>query len=305
VRFNINCIKNQKCAKNAGGPIGPPAISLFHQPRHQNIAAAQEIHHALGRKRLARHLRNIDQLSLTDAILVGLAQAFAVFPGISRSGSTITAGLALGLERETAARFSFLLSAPIIAGAGAKSAYDIFKGIQAGTIAPNEFVLFPLGFIAAAISGYLCIKFLLRYLQSEVEHVTKQQGDQTAISDQNYKFSLKSTEEMNGHRCYVFQVKPVKKRVGLFKGRVFLDADTGAIRRAEGSFVKSPSWWIKKIEFVQDFDEIGGFNLPVKLASISKVRVIGRTVVNVFHNNYQTVATTRSQQVVSLGGGAQ
>jgi hypothetical protein len=168
--------------------------------------------------------------------------------------------------------------------------------------APNRLEYTPVRFTG---DGFVKNNVLLRYLQSEVEHVTKQQGDQTAISDQNYKFSLKSTEEMNGHRCYVFQVKPVKKRVGLFKGRVFIDADTGAIRRAEGSFVKSPSWWIKKIEFVQDFDEIGGFNLPVKLASISKVRVIGRTVVNVFHNNYQTVAATRSQQVVSLGGGAQ
>lgn len=168
--------------------------------------------------------------------------------------------------------------------------------------APNRLEYTPVRFTG---DGFVKNNVLLRYLQSEVEHVTKQQGDQTAISDQNYKFSLKSTEEMNGHRCYVFQVKPVKKRVGLFKGRVFIDADSGAIRRAEGSFVKSPSWWIKKIEFVQDFDEVGGFNLPVKLASISKVRVIGRTVVNVFHNNYQTVATTRTQQVVSLGGGAQ
>ncbi len=116
-------------------------------------------------ERIARHVRGMNDLSLKDSILIGLAQAFAIFPGVSRSGSTITAGLALGLQRETAARFSFLLSAPIIAGAGAKSLLEIYSGIKTGAITQNELVLFPAGFIAAAISGYFCIKFLLRFLQ--------------------------------------------------------------------------------------------------------------------------------------------
>jgi len=122
-------------------------------------------------ERFARHERKMDELSLKDAIAIGLAQAFAVFPGVSRSGSTITAGLALGLERETAARFSFLLSAPIIAGAGLKSLWEIYKGIQAGAIASADLILFPAGFIAAAVSGYLCIKFLLRFLQKNSTNI--------------------------------------------------------------------------------------------------------------------------------------
>lgn len=117
-------------------------------------------------ERIARHLRGLESITLKDALLIGLAQAFAIFPGVSRSGSTITAGLALGLQREAAARFSFLLSAPIIAGAGAKSLYDIFKDIRGGMITPDELVLFPIGVVVAGISGYLCIKYLLRYLQS-------------------------------------------------------------------------------------------------------------------------------------------
>jgi undecaprenyl-diphosphatase len=116
-------------------------------------------------ERIARHLRGMPQLTLRDSITIGVAQAFAIFPGVSRSGSTITTGLALGLERPTAARFSFLLSAPIIAGAGAKGLYDIYVAYRAGQLAPGELALFPLGFLAAAISGYLCIKYLLRYLQ--------------------------------------------------------------------------------------------------------------------------------------------
>jgi undecaprenyl-diphosphatase len=161
-----------------GAIIGALAESkieyLFHQPNqpHQPIAMiaiAMMLAVAgaimLLADRLAKHLRGMDRLNLKDAIIVGFAQALAVFPGVSRSGATITAGLALGLERPAAARFSFLLSAPIIAGAGLKSMLDIFQSWRAGEMATSDLLLFPVGFAAAAISGYFCIKFLLQYLQ--------------------------------------------------------------------------------------------------------------------------------------------
>jgi undecaprenyl-diphosphatase len=113
---------------------------------------------------LARHLRTMLDLGFRDALLVGLSQAAAVFPGVSRSGATITAGLALGLKREDAARFSFLLSAPIIAGAGLKSLFDIVKNWQTGSMTRFDLLVFAAGFAAAALSGYLCIKYLLRFL---------------------------------------------------------------------------------------------------------------------------------------------
>jgi len=147
---------------------------LFHEPNapHQMSAmlAMAVIIALLGAllfmaERFARHVRRLSQVTLKDSILIGLAQALAIFPGVSRSGSTITAGLALGLEREAAARFSFLLSAPIIAGAGLKSLWEISKDIEAGALAQSDLILFLIGFIAAAISGYLCVKFLLRFLQ--------------------------------------------------------------------------------------------------------------------------------------------
>jgi undecaprenyl-diphosphatase len=116
-------------------------------------------------ERLAVHQRQLGQLRLKDSILIGLAQALAIFPGVSRSGSTITAGLALGLERATAARFSFLLSAPIVAGAGLKSIIKVTRDMQGGMIPDSDLTLFVVGFIAAAISGYFCIKFLMRFLQ--------------------------------------------------------------------------------------------------------------------------------------------
>jgi undecaprenyl-diphosphatase len=112
-------------------------------------------------ERTAKHLRGMKSLTLKDAILIGVAQAFAVFPGVSRSGATITAGLFLNLTRETAARFSFLLSAPLIAGAGAKSMLDVArKGMPT-----SELIFFGVGFLVAMLSGYLCIRFLLRFLK--------------------------------------------------------------------------------------------------------------------------------------------
>ena len=147
---------------------------LFHKPNvseQPNAMIAMAIIIALlgaalfVAERIARHIRALDTVSLKDAIIVGCAQALAIFPGVSRSGATITTGLALGLEREAAARFSFLLSAPIIAGAGAKSMLNVVGELRRGAISSAELSLFAVGFLAAAISGYLCIKFLLRFLQ--------------------------------------------------------------------------------------------------------------------------------------------
>ena len=113
----------------------------------------------------SHRIKDMNQITLKDAVIIGLSQALAIFPGVSRSGSTMTTGLALGLKRETAAKFSFFLSAPIILGAGLNSVYEIFKMRSSGAIAPNEWILFPIGVITAAISGFLCIHWLLTYLQ--------------------------------------------------------------------------------------------------------------------------------------------
>jgi undecaprenyl-diphosphatase len=112
-------------------------------------------------ERVARHTRDIEQLRMRDALGIGLAQALALFPGISRSGVTIAAGLFLGLKREAAARFAFLMGTPIIAGAGLWKVRELFDG-SAGSFDPV--VLFA-GMSAAAISGLFAIGFLLAYLR--------------------------------------------------------------------------------------------------------------------------------------------
>jgi len=104
----------------------------------------------------------LTRISLGDSILIGIAQAFALIPGVSRSGSTITAGLFRGLTRDAAVRFSFLLSTPLIAGAALLKAHELHKeGLPAGMHAP---VL--VGIVVSALVGYAAIAWLIRYLQS-------------------------------------------------------------------------------------------------------------------------------------------
>ena len=110
---------------------------------------------------LARHRRELSDVNAWDGILIGLAQALALLPGVSRSGSTITAGLFLGLRREAAARFSFLLGVPAVAGAGL---LEGVKLLQVGLPA-EERIIFAAGTVSAAVVGYLAIAFLLRFLQ--------------------------------------------------------------------------------------------------------------------------------------------
>jgi len=112
-------------------------------------------------ERAARHTRDMTELQPRDALAIGLAQALALFPGISRSGITISAGLFLGLKREAAARFSFLMSTPIIAGAGLWKLRDLVSG---GAGAFDATVL-AAGLVAAAVSGLAAIWFLLAYLR--------------------------------------------------------------------------------------------------------------------------------------------
>jgi undecaprenyl-diphosphatase len=104
----------------------------------------------------------LTRISLVDALVVGCAQAAALVPGVSRSGSTITAGLFRNMTREAAVRFSFLLSTPIIAGAALLKAHELHKeGLPPGMHAP-----FLVGILISAIVGYGAIAWLIRYLQA-------------------------------------------------------------------------------------------------------------------------------------------
>lgn len=111
-------------------------------------------------ERRARHERGIEGLSLRDALLVGAGQALALIPGVSRSGITLVCAMSLGLRREAAARFSFLLSVPAVTAAGI---FELPKVLEAPELSGAPLVL---GLLLAAISGYLSIGWLLKFLRS-------------------------------------------------------------------------------------------------------------------------------------------
>jgi len=110
---------------------------------------------------IAKLDRELDSLTWFDAVLIGCAQALALCPGVSRSGITMMTGMLLRLDRESAARYSFLLSIPVIGGAAAYKALEVAKnGLPSGTATP-----FLVGMISAALSGLVAIWFVLAYLK--------------------------------------------------------------------------------------------------------------------------------------------
>ena len=112
-------------------------------------------------EQLVTGVKRLPQMEWADALIIGVAQAMALIPGISRSGITITAGLGRGLDRETAARYSFLLGVPAIAGAGLIAAAELAQSPTVSEQIPQLFVTF----LAAAIVGYACIHLLLSWLR--------------------------------------------------------------------------------------------------------------------------------------------
>jgi undecaprenyl-diphosphatase len=145
----------------AGVLLEKQAETIFRQPARIAILMGSVGLLLLLADKLARHQRHLDSLRLSDALLIGLSQALAIMPGVSRSGITMTMALFLGFNRRSSARFSFLLATPIIAGAGI---HHIPKWLQESN-ADLSWTAAALGFLGAVVSSYFTIKYLLRFLQ--------------------------------------------------------------------------------------------------------------------------------------------
>ncbi|MEH2111727.1 undecaprenyl-diphosphate phosphatase [Nostoc sp.] len=118
-------------------------------------------------EKIGTRKRGFDSLQIRDGILVGLGQTLALIPGVSRSGSTLTTALFLGLERDTAAKFSFLLGFPTLTIATLYKSLKIFKLFQAHQLPDNIVGLLIVGIISTFIFSYLSIAFLIKYLQTK------------------------------------------------------------------------------------------------------------------------------------------
>jgi undecaprenyl-diphosphatase len=105
--------------------------------------------------------KRLNEMTVLDSLLIGIAQIFALIPGVSRSGVTISAALLRGVRRATAARFSFMMGAPLIFGAGV---FELIKFLRDRELTESIW-FFGIGFVASLIISYLAIKFLIRYLK--------------------------------------------------------------------------------------------------------------------------------------------
>jgi len=116
---------------------------------------------------LTKKNRNLDSMTWFDALVVGLFQIIAVFPGASRSGSTISGGMFRGFDRPSAARFAFLMSVPVMLAAGGYEMLDVIKMPDLGSFLP----LLAVGFVSAAVVGWFAIKWLIGYLSKHSLYV--------------------------------------------------------------------------------------------------------------------------------------
>ncbi len=135
--------------------------AAFHSPLAVGIFLLVTAFLLLAAEGLGKRTRSLKEMNALDAILIGMAQALSIFPGVSRSGSTISAGMLRHLERPAAARFSFLMSIPIFLAAGVLSVGDLLEIPDLAGFLP----VLAAGFIAAAVVGYLSIRWLLAFLQ--------------------------------------------------------------------------------------------------------------------------------------------
>lgn len=143
--------------------------------------------------------------------------------------------------------------------------------------------------IHSAGDAFVKTNVIARLIQSEIDHVQKDDPALTLLSSFNYTFSHKSTTTLDGRPVHVYQVKPRAKRLGLFKGRIYLDAHTGTLVRAEGRTVKSPSLFIKSIHFVQNDIDIAGFTFPGHIHYEVRTRIVGTAVVDIYDQDYRPV----------------
>ncbi len=141
---------------------------------------------------------------------------------------------------------------------------------------------------------------IARFLQSEVDHVAKQEQGKLAITPENYVFRYKRVDLLDGRYVHVYGVKPRRKIPGLFRGEIYLDSYSGSLLRVKGRLVKSPSFFIRHVEFVQDYADFDGFTMPVRLHSVIAARVLGKVILDVSTQDYSVSAEAEATRVAAV-----
>lgn len=135
---------------------------------------------------------------------------------------------------------------------------------------------------------------IARYFEAEQQ---AQNMPHMEVSPQNYKFKYKGVQSHNGMRVHVFQVTPRQKQVGLFRGELWLDEQTSLLVRESGRFVKNPSVFLKKVEFVRDYEIRDGVSVPKHIQSVVDTRLVGPAEINI---NFTNVKKDEDEEVSAL-----
>ena len=142
---------------------------------------------------------------------------------------------------------------------------------------------------------------IARYLAAEVQ-AQSDTGRSFSITPENYKFKYKGSISDDGRRVYMFQVSPRKKRVGLFKGELWIDALTFLRVRESGHLVKNPSIFLKRVEFVRKYVIRDGISVPVQIQSIVDTRLVGKAELTVDFRNVSLDQNPNRASLVDFDG---
>lgn len=140
---------------------------------------------------------------------------------------------------------------------------------------------------------------IARYLAAET--AAREGGGDLAISPRNYRFSYKATLEQDGQQVHIIDLKPRKKRLGLFKGELWIDGETFLPVREAGMFVKNPSVFLRRVEFVRDYEVVDGVAVATHIASRIETRLVGAAEINI---KYSNVSRSTTDTARAYDGGA-
>lgn len=148
-----------------------------------------------------------------------------------------------------------------------------------------------ISFVVRSFTGDNTVKnyVIVKYMAAEVD--TAEKSLDAGINPKNYKFKFKRSEPFNGRPTLVFELNPRKKRLGLFKGELWIDQETALPVRETGVFVKSPSIFLKKVNFTRTYVMVNGTALPDHIASTVETRIAGRAELDIRYTNFSSEPT--------------
>jgi hypothetical protein len=142
---------------------------------------------------------------------------------------------------------------------------------------------------------------IARYLSAEAQ-AQSERTPSLAVIPENYKFKYKRIDALDGRQAYVFQVSPRKKRVGLYKGEIWIDSDTYLRVLESGRFVKSPSVFLKKVEFVRKYEIRDGIPVPLQVQSTVSTRLVGPAELTIDFSNFSLADKSGRASLVTADG---